>query len=283
MTIRRSIHFGLNAVNPGAYAGWSGKLQGCENDARAMRDLFFARGFDARPVLGPAVTRSQVTQAIGEAAQVLVAGDTLAVTFAGHGSQVPNLTQDDDEQDKYDETWCLFDGQMLDDELRMLWSRFAVGVRLLLISDSCHSETIHKVMLRLNVMPDRNQLAAAVCGPKAAGLPRSLDPGGALKTYLANRPFYDGIRTALPYPRPELKCCLVLMSACLDTQQAYEAGQNGRFTSALARAWRQGAFVGTYEEWLTATKAEVGAYQTPGYRRIGVPDDAFTKGQALAN
>jgi len=282
VTIRRSIHFGLNAVSPAAYAGWNGKLQGCENDARVMRDLFFARGFDARLILGPAVIRSQVSQAIADAAQALVAGDTLAITFAGHGSQVPNLAADDDEQDKLDETWCLFDGQMLDDELRMLWSRFAAGVRLLLISDSCHSETIHKMMLRLNIMPDRGQLAAAICGPKAAGRPRSQDPGGALKTYLANKPFYDGLRAALPYPRPEMKCCMVLMSACLDKDQAYEAGSNGRFTSALLKAWRQGAFVGTYADWVEATKPDIGAYQTPGCRTIGVPDNAFITGQALA-
>ena len=32
-----SIHFGLNRVDPDHYQGWDGALQGCVNDARALR------------------------------------------------------------------------------------------------------------------------------------------------------------------------------------------------------------------------------------------------------
>jgi hypothetical protein len=42
------------------------------------------------------------------------------LTYSGHGSQIPDVSQD--EVDHYDETWCLYDGQLLDDELFSLLS-----------------------------------------------------------------------------------------------------------------------------------------------------------------
>ena len=39
MANARSIHFGLNHVDPGAYNGWDGELAGCINDARDMQAM----------------------------------------------------------------------------------------------------------------------------------------------------------------------------------------------------------------------------------------------------
>ena len=47
-----------------------------------------------------------------------------------------------EEADKLDETWCLYDGQLIDDELYFELSKFAAGVRILVLSDSCHSGTV---------------------------------------------------------------------------------------------------------------------------------------------
>jgi hypothetical protein len=44
-----------------------------------------------------------------------------------------------------DETWCLYDGQLLDDELHGAWEKFQAGVRILVFSDSCHSGTVLKM------------------------------------------------------------------------------------------------------------------------------------------
>ena len=52
----------------------------------------------------------------------------------------PTRTVDENE-DGYDETWVLYDRQLVDDELYTLWSKFAPGVRIVVLSDSCHSGT----------------------------------------------------------------------------------------------------------------------------------------------
>jgi metacaspase-1 len=40
-----SLHIGLNAVDPKAYSGWSGKLAACEFDANDMQALARKQGF----------------------------------------------------------------------------------------------------------------------------------------------------------------------------------------------------------------------------------------------
>ena len=73
----------------------------------------------------------------------LEAGDIFFVTYSGHGGQVPDLN-DEDETDGSDETWLAYDRQIVDDELYELWAKFKPGVRILVLSDSCHSGSVNK-------------------------------------------------------------------------------------------------------------------------------------------
>ena len=41
-----------------------------------------------------------------------------------------------------EETWVLYDRQLVDDELYKIWSKFKPGVRILVLSDSCHNGTV---------------------------------------------------------------------------------------------------------------------------------------------
>ena len=51
---------------------------------------------------------------------------------------MPN-TGNDFEPDGFDETGCLYDGELIDDELYAALANFAAGVRIFVLSDSCHS------------------------------------------------------------------------------------------------------------------------------------------------
>ena len=73
-------------------------------------------------------------------------GDLFLLTYSGHGGQIPRPPDgrpanlyDVESTDSLDETWCLHDAQLLDDELNHLYRQFRTGVRILLIQDACHS------------------------------------------------------------------------------------------------------------------------------------------------
>lgn len=137
-----SLHIGLNNVDPAAYPFPVPVLAGCVNDANDMRDLALNMGFRSKQLLDSAATSTAVKSAIETAAQTLLPGDLLVITYSGHGSQIPDTMGE--ESDQLDETWVLWDRQLLDDELYDLWCRFQAGVRILLISDSCHSGTVSR-------------------------------------------------------------------------------------------------------------------------------------------
>src|SRR6187397_378801 len=135
-----SLHIGLNSVNPKHYAGWSGKLTACEADANDMASIAGSRKFASKKLLTKKATRSAVKSAIAAAAKKLKSGDIFFITYSGHGGQLPD--QNGDEDDGLDETWCLYDGELVDDELFAAWANFRSGVRILVLSDSCHSGTV---------------------------------------------------------------------------------------------------------------------------------------------
>ena len=135
-----SLHIGLNAVSAASYEGWSGPLAACEFDANDMAALARSRGMKSTVLLTKKGTRAGVLAGIRKAAKALRKGDLFFLTYSGHGGQVPDVSGD--EPDKNDETWCLYDGQLIDDELYLELSRFAAGVRILVLSDSCHSGSV---------------------------------------------------------------------------------------------------------------------------------------------
>ena len=139
-TTGMSLHLGLNAVDPGHYGGWTGDLTACEFDANDMAAVAGAAGMKSTTLLTKAATRAKVRGALRDAAKKLKAGDLFFLSYSGHGGQVPDVSGDED--DKKDETWCLYDGQLIDDELYLDLAAFQKGVRILVLSDSCHSGTV---------------------------------------------------------------------------------------------------------------------------------------------
>src|SRR5687768_7328473 len=135
-----SLHIGLNSVDPRHYAGWSGELAACEFDAEDMAAIAAAHEMKPTVLLTRKATRKNVLAEIRAAAKALRRGDLFFVTYSGHGGQIPDVSADED--DKKDETWCLFDAELIDDEVYNEISRFAAGVRILVFSDSCHSGTV---------------------------------------------------------------------------------------------------------------------------------------------
>jgi hypothetical protein len=90
-------------------------------------------------------------------------GDVVVITYSGHGTWVPD--SDGDEPDRRDEALCPWDvrekGPLLDDNLFEIFSERERGVRLVMISDSCHSGTVARFAPHpLNSQRDRTRFLA---------------------------------------------------------------------------------------------------------------------------
>ncbi|WP_421739720.1 caspase family protein [Caulobacter sp.] len=276
MPTGRSLHIGLNSVDPHAYSGWSGPLIACENDAASMSSICAQAGFQPRTLLTAAATRAAVLNELQQAAALMAAGDTLVISYSGHGGQLPDLNGD--ESDSLDETWCLYDGQLLDDELQACWARFPAGARIVVFSDSCHSGTVIKMLLmngRLRSMGLTPEAADAVSAA------RTVDPLLLNKVYFEHRAFYDGLLRK-PAPPPEPACSVILVSGCQDNQLSMDGPFNGAFTGVLMAVWANGAFRGSYKELTAAVRKRLPPSQSPQYMVTGVRDGRFISGQALS-
>src|SRR5206468_3796320 len=130
----RALCIGLNGVDPNAYGGWDGELSGCINDANDMESIAGSRGFKVAKLLNERATRQTVLDAIAEAGRASKRGDIFMISYSGHGGQVAS----DNPTSGYDNTWCLYDGQLIDDRIGFQLSKFPAGVRIIVFLDSCH-------------------------------------------------------------------------------------------------------------------------------------------------
>jgi hypothetical protein len=132
--MKLSLHIGLNSVNPPAYGGWLGWLNGPTFDCAVLSSPFALAGYTVKSLLNEAATLAGVQREILALAEAAHAGDTVFIQYSGHGGR-----QDHGLFGGYHETLCLFDGQLLDVELRKLLTHFRAGVRIVVFLDSCHS------------------------------------------------------------------------------------------------------------------------------------------------
>ena len=268
-----ALTIGLDAVDPKHYEGWSGKLNACEADANDMTDIARSRKFKVQTLLTKRATRSAVLGGIAKAAKGLKAGDIFFLTYSGHGGQVPD--RNGDEPDHQDETWCLYDGQLIDDELYTALGRFARGVRVLAFSDSCHSGTVTKTMYYA-------ARAAAASAASGTGAPviryRAMPREVALRTYRAHRAMYDKLQRAVkPNAEDALRASTILISGCQDNQLSQDGDFNGLFTANLLRVWNEGHFSGDYRKFHQSIRRNMPPDQTPNLFTTGAQDRVFEK------
>jgi hypothetical protein len=274
----RSIHVGLNAVDPRHYEGWTGDLLACEADATDMAAIAKSAGMQSTLFLTKKAKRRNVLSAVRAGAKALRAGDLLFLTYSGHGGQVPDVSGE--ESDKLDETWCLYDGELIDDEVFLELSRFAADVRILVLSDSCHSGTVTRARL-----PE---------GGTTGGRSKMMPPAVAMRTYREHQAFYDKLqkdvvkasgRASVPDPDTALarvvvsrrltaiandtKASVILISGCQDNQTSLDGDHNGAFTEQLLRVWDHAKFKGNYAQFYAAIKARMPRTQVPNLFTMG--------------
>src|SRR5262249_2676319 len=259
-----SLHIGLNSVDPSHYQGWSGPLTACEADAKDMNALATTNKFKATLLLTKKATRNAVLAGIAKAAKTLGSGDIFFLTYSGHGGQLPDLNHDED--DGLDETWCLYDGELVDDEIFMALDAFKTGVRVLVLSDSCHSGSVL-----------RDALLASSLASDSTVTYRAMPPEVAQRTYLGNQKFYDKLLKNKKSAKAmdNVKAAATLISGCQDNQLSADGAFNGRFTGVLKTVWNGGKFSGNYAQFHQAILRKVPPDQTPNLFKGGAANAAF--------
>ncbi len=241
------------------YPGTESDLAGCVNDANDWARELARRQFHVDKILDAQATGRALRSAIRETVAGASTGDLVVVQYSGHGSFVPD--DDGDEPDGTDECLCPYDvrtrGPITDDELFELYSARPAGVRVLMISDSCHSGTVARFA------PISTPPAAKGKSPPQRKV-RFLPPA----VYLPRREVAKlGVRRCLRRSSPPGRYASLLLAGCQDTEYSYDAyfegRPNGAFTFVALRALEALPAGATYSQWFRLIRQSLPSQQYP--------------------
>jgi len=251
---KRALCIGIND-----YPGTGNDLAGCVNDANDWAALLGNHGFAVEKMFDKQATRKAIRNAIKGVVGNAKKGDIIVIQYSGHGSFVPD--EDGDEPDGTDECLCPYDimsnGPITDDELFDLYSDHDRGVKIIMISDSCHSGTVAK-------------FAPIVTPPtvKGKGAPqrkvRFLPPS----VFLSKRDLSKlGTCRAIRASSPPGRYAALLMAGCQDTEYSYDAyfegRPNGAFTFVALQALKSLKPNASYKAWYNAIRKVLPSQQYP--------------------
>jgi hypothetical protein len=247
------------------YPGTQNDLRGCVNDANDWAATLSARGFTVSKLLDSQATKAAMMAAFEKIISGAKAGDTVAITFSGHGTLAPDTSGD--EIDGYDEALCPYDihqGRVIvDDEIRQLFNKRPSGVKLILISDSCHSGTVTR---NAPSDPDASGAPRVRFLPLASWLPEDQLPKGSNGKPLASLPVS---RAFSPWSKVVSSAGDLLMAGCEEgpDHYSYDANfsnrPNGAFTYYALRSLKSLSPQATYRDWHTAIRRSLPSTNYP--------------------
>jgi len=238
-----------------------------------MERIAKAKGFDSTIMLSKEGTAEAVSEAIEKASRELAKGDLLFLTYSGHGGQVPD-TNSDETGDSTDETWVLYDRQLVDDELYALWAKFEPGVRIFVLSDSCHSGSVTRDLFDALVPQIVEKGMVDAQKPRTKELPRDVQDA----TYRANEGLYKQIQSSHEAGGDvDVRASIILISGCQDNQLSLDGDRNGLFTQTLLGVWDDGKWKGGHRMFWKAIGSKMPPTQSPNFFRTGVRDPKFRR------
>ena len=214
--MKRALTIGINDYPK---APLNGCVRDAENWGAFFRDV--ARFDRVKTLLNREAKLANVTREIRSMLEVSGPGDVVRLTYSGHGTRVPDKSND--EADKYDEAWVLYDGIWLDDHIADLLADIPAGVDFGVVSDSCHSGTSSRSLVET-----------------ARGTARFLPyPGaGALNVAaILHKLFREAFKTkpaAEPSPTGDEAMNHVLLAGASPVESAWDAQFNGQAWGALS-------------------------------------------------
>ena len=140
---RRCLAFSIND-----YPGTQNDLRGCNADSQNWADLLKNQyGFEVKRIIDSSVTTANIKKEMLNLITTSKSGDALVFTYSGHGTTVVNEGNDYEPTGK-DQALYLYDGPMVDDDIRDILNQLPQGVKLTVILDSCFSGTCTREFLK---------------------------------------------------------------------------------------------------------------------------------------
>jgi hypothetical protein len=176
------------------YAPPNTDLEYTAEDAMRIRDALIGgggmRAEDAYTFVDSDATIANLSSAIRAIGRRMGPDDTFVMFYSGHGGQVPRRDGPNaSDPDGMDETLALYDGAMLDDDLRALFDEIHNGTVLLLL-DSCFSGGFAKDIVsapgRMGIFSSEEDITSNVASKFRAGGYLSLFLDEALAQGLAD-------------------------------------------------------------------------------------------------
>lgn len=195
--MKKALCVGINN-----YPGFQNDLQGCVNDANDWAALLDHAGFQVVKILDDQATRSNMLNKLNDLVVNAAAGDEIVFTYSGHGTQVADRSGD--EIDGYDEALYVYDGSIIDDELRAILQKTPADVHVVVVADSCFSGTVT----------------------------RALDSETATPRFVKTEDIPDTVRLKRHLLSDE-DMVEVLLTGCTDSEYSYDAEINGRWNGAM--------------------------------------------------
>ena len=126
------------------------ELEFCVADAEAWGEWLDGQGFEVRLLRNREATHGRIRQELERLVGESRAGDVLVFQYAGHGTRLPDV--DGEEDDDTDEAIVPFDHEdgalLIDDDFREIFSRVPDGVALTCFMDCCHSGSNTRIFAR---------------------------------------------------------------------------------------------------------------------------------------
>lgn len=245
-----ALHIALNSVNPTFYKGNSGFLNVCKNDALAYSKIAQQQNFQyIKLLIDKDATTANFKNEINFISKSMSSEDYFLLSFSGHGSKNKDINGDED--DGEDESWCFYDGKVLDDELYRIWPQFEARSRVYVVSDSCYSGTILKDIFHQDPFAIYHQ------------------------KYASQDVHIKGITFNSFQQSSPIKATIKLIAAAKEHQEAFGGTKNSRFTRKLLEVWNDGQFKGTHQGFFDSIRKKMNERYPPAQMQIGAPNAHF--------
>jgi metacaspase-1 len=245
-----AVCFGLTSVaDVPEYANWDGSCPGCDLDSAGLNKLFLDHGIESELYQNEQVTKKNFEAVILAAARDLKRDDLLIVALSGHGGQTPD--KNGDESDGQDETLVLWDGTMLDDYVMSnIIQKLPAGLRVVLITDTCHSEGNFRAFVRAT----KRIASFGLAGKK------------------------KGFQLQKKGKKAEQDIQLIQLAGCREASYSYGSETGGTWTQTLLETFGESL---SWQQWFNAAAKKMPSNQSPQWVEYGNVTDTFRNGEAL--